>query len=134
VSGFIRALGVDLPRHRGHRRRGGAGLDRHPDPCRERPPLRARRPPAFAAQQPIERLLEPAEIAEMIAWICGPGGAAVTGTRLSVTAASRSSGTGFIGWPSALVGTAYEDLITGILWGAQTRIPANTRVPFELSD
>jgi len=38
----------------------------------------------FAAQQPIERLLDPAEVAAMIAYLCGPGGAAVTGTIVSV--------------------------------------------------
>ena len=40
--------------------------------------------PAFAAQQPIERLIEPAEIAAMVAWLMGEGGAAVTGATLPV--------------------------------------------------
>lgn len=39
---------------------------------------------AFAAQQPIERLLEPHEIAAMIVWLAGPGGAAITGAALPV--------------------------------------------------
>jgi SDR family mycofactocin-dependent oxidoreductase len=39
---------------------------------------------AFASQQPIERLIEPAEVAAMIAWLVGRGGAAVTGTTISV--------------------------------------------------
>ena len=39
---------------------------------------------AFAAQQPVERLLEPGEVAGLIAWLAGPGGAAVTGAELSV--------------------------------------------------
>jgi SDR family mycofactocin-dependent oxidoreductase len=39
---------------------------------------------SFAAQQPIERLIEPAEIAAMIAFLCGPAAAAVTGTTVSV--------------------------------------------------
>lgn len=38
----------------------------------------------FAAQQPIERLIEPAEVASLIAWLLGPGGAAVTGATLPV--------------------------------------------------
>jgi SDR family mycofactocin-dependent oxidoreductase len=38
----------------------------------------------FARQQPIERLIEPDEVAAMIAWLCGPGGAAVTGATLPV--------------------------------------------------
>jgi SDR family mycofactocin-dependent oxidoreductase len=39
---------------------------------------------AFSSQQPIERLIDPAEVAATIAWLCGPGGAAVTGTTISV--------------------------------------------------
>lgn len=38
----------------------------------------------FARQQPIERLLAPAEVAAMIAWLAGPHGAAVTGADLPV--------------------------------------------------
>ena len=39
---------------------------------------------AFAAQQPIERLIEPAEIAELIAWVLAPGSGAVTGAELAI--------------------------------------------------
>jgi SDR family mycofactocin-dependent oxidoreductase len=39
---------------------------------------------SFAAQQPVERLLDPAEIAAMVRWLAGPGGAAVTGADLHV--------------------------------------------------
>jgi SDR family mycofactocin-dependent oxidoreductase len=39
---------------------------------------------AFAAQQPIDRLLEPAEVAAMIAWLAGPAGSGVTGAALAV--------------------------------------------------
>jgi NAD(P)-dependent dehydrogenase (short-subunit alcohol dehydrogenase family) len=35
---------------------------------------------AFAAQQPIERLIDPAEVAALIAWLAGPDSGAVTGT------------------------------------------------------
>jgi len=38
----------------------------------------------FASQQPLERLIEPAEVAAAIAWLASPGAAAVTGTVLSV--------------------------------------------------
>lgn len=38
----------------------------------------------FASQQPIERLLDPAEIAEAIAWLAGPAGAALTGAAIPV--------------------------------------------------
>jgi len=40
--------------------------------------------PSFAPQQPIERLIDPAEIAAMVAFLLGPGGAAVTGATLPV--------------------------------------------------
>jgi SDR family mycofactocin-dependent oxidoreductase len=39
---------------------------------------------AFAAQQPVDRLLEPDEVAEMIAWLAGPNGSAVTGADIPV--------------------------------------------------
>ena len=35
---------------------------------------------AFAAQQPIERLIDPAEVAALLAWLAGPDSGAVTGT------------------------------------------------------
>jgi NAD(P)-dependent dehydrogenase (short-subunit alcohol dehydrogenase family) len=39
---------------------------------------------SFATQQPIERLIDPAERAVTIAFLCGPAGAVVTGTTVSV--------------------------------------------------
>jgi SDR family mycofactocin-dependent oxidoreductase len=39
---------------------------------------------AFAAQQPLERLLDPDEVAAMIAWLAGPAGGAVTGADIPV--------------------------------------------------
>jgi SDR family mycofactocin-dependent oxidoreductase len=39
---------------------------------------------AFAAQQLVERLLEPKEPAALIAWLCGPQASGVTGAALSV--------------------------------------------------
>ncbi len=41
-------------------------------------------PESFAAQQPLERLLEPAEVAAAIAWLMGPSAEAVTGVTLPV--------------------------------------------------
>jgi SDR family mycofactocin-dependent oxidoreductase len=84
VSGFIRALATDL--------RGFGVTAAAVAPGSTDTPILAESArlygidgaPAFAAQQPIERLIEPAEIAAAIAWLCGPGGAAVTGTTVSV--------------------------------------------------
>lgn len=39
---------------------------------------------AFADQQPIERLLEPEEVAALIVWLAGPSGAALTGANIPV--------------------------------------------------
>jgi SDR family mycofactocin-dependent oxidoreductase len=39
---------------------------------------------SFAAQQPIGRLIEPAEVAAAIAWLCSPAASAVTGADLRV--------------------------------------------------
>jgi SDR family mycofactocin-dependent oxidoreductase len=39
---------------------------------------------AFAAQQPVERLLEPDEVAALVVWLAGPSGSAVTGANLPV--------------------------------------------------
>lgn len=84
VSGFVRALGADL--------RGTGITASAVAPGSTDTPILAESArlydldgaPAFAAQQPIERLLDPAEVAAMIAWLCGPGGAAVTGTTVAV--------------------------------------------------
>lgn len=54
----------------------GGLLDRAPDPARERAALEAR--------QPIGRLVSAAEVAEAVAYLAGPGAAAVTGTALAV--------------------------------------------------
>ncbi len=84
VSGFVRALGVDL--------RGTGVTAVAVAPGSTDTPILAESARLydldaasdFATQQPIERLIDPAEIAAMIAWLCGPGGAAVTGTTISV--------------------------------------------------
>jgi SDR family mycofactocin-dependent oxidoreductase len=41
---------------------------------------------AFAAQQPLERLLEPEEVAGMVVWLAGPAGSGVTGAALAMDA------------------------------------------------
>jgi NAD(P)-dependent dehydrogenase (short-subunit alcohol dehydrogenase family) len=38
----------------------------------------------FAAQQPVERLLEPEEVADLIVWLAGSSGSAVTGADLAI--------------------------------------------------
>ena len=74
VAGLVRALAVELGRHRRDRQRGQPGLDRHRDPGRERPavrpaPARRRSPPSSR----LGRLLDPAEVAAVLAFLAGPG-------------------------------------------------------------
>ncbi len=84
VSGFIRALGADL-RGTGVTACAVAPGSTDTPILAESARLYALDATAdFATQQPIERLIDPAEIAAMIAFLCGPGGAAVTGTTVSV--------------------------------------------------
>jgi SDR family mycofactocin-dependent oxidoreductase len=84
VSGFVRGLAADLR---------GTGITANAvSPGSTRTPLldesaRLYALPSaedFAAQQPLERLIEPAEIAAAVAWLVGPGAAAVTGATLPV--------------------------------------------------
>jgi NAD(P)-dependent dehydrogenase (short-subunit alcohol dehydrogenase family) len=84
VSGFVRALGADL--------RGTGITAVAVAPGSTDTPILAESArlydlesaAVFSHQQPIERLLDPSEIAATIAWLCGPAGAAVTGTTLSI--------------------------------------------------
>jgi SDR family mycofactocin-dependent oxidoreductase len=84
VSGFVRALGAEL--------RGTGVTASAVAPGSTDTPILAESARLyelesaadFSRQQPIDRLIEPAEIAGMIAHLCGPGGAAVTGATLSV--------------------------------------------------
>jgi SDR family mycofactocin-dependent oxidoreductase len=84
VSGFVRALAADL--------RGTGITAIAVAPGSTDTPILAESArlyalegaPAFAAQQPIERLIDPAEIAATIAFLCGPAGAVITGTTVSV--------------------------------------------------
>jgi SDR family mycofactocin-dependent oxidoreductase len=84
VSGFVAALGADL--------RGTGVTAAAVAPGSTDTPILAESArlyglegaPAFASQQPIERLIEPAEIAALIEWLLGPGGAAVTGATLPI--------------------------------------------------
>ena len=45
----------------------------------------------FAGQQLVERLLEPAEPAALIAWLCGPASCGVTGAALPVDGGMTTS-------------------------------------------
>ncbi|MBS1843473.1 MAG: SDR family oxidoreductase [Actinobacteria bacterium] len=84
VSGFVRALATDL--------RGTGVTACAVAPGSTDTPILAESARLydldaaadFAPQQPVERLLDPAEIATTIAFLCGPGGAAITGTTVSV--------------------------------------------------
>jgi SDR family mycofactocin-dependent oxidoreductase len=84
VAGFIRALGVEL---------GGTGVTANAvSPGSTATPIldesaRLYDLPgaeAFAAQQPLGRLLQPAEVAAMLAFLAGDGASAVTGAVIPV--------------------------------------------------
>jgi len=73
VSGFVRALGADL-RGTGVTTVAVAPGSTETAILTESARLYALEGAAdFAAQQPIERLIEPSEVAATIAWLCGPG-------------------------------------------------------------
>jgi NAD(P)-dependent dehydrogenase (short-subunit alcohol dehydrogenase family) len=48
-------------------------------------------PEEFAAQQLVERLLEPEETAGLIEWLCGPASGGVTGAALPVDGGMTTS-------------------------------------------
>jgi SDR family mycofactocin-dependent oxidoreductase len=84
VGGFVRGLAADLR---------GSGITANAiAPGSTDTPILAESarlydldsPADFAAQQPLERLLDPAEPAAMIRWLLGPEAAAVTGALLPV--------------------------------------------------
>jgi SDR family mycofactocin-dependent oxidoreductase len=84
VSGFIRALAADL-RGTGITAAAVAPGSTDTPILAESARLYALESAAdFATQQPVERLLDPAEIAATITFLCGPGGAGITGTTVSV--------------------------------------------------
>ncbi len=84
VAGFVRGLAADL--------RGSGVTANAVSPGSTRTPLLEESariyglgsPEEFAAQQPLERLIEPAEVAAAIAWLLGSDAAAVTGATLPV--------------------------------------------------
>ena len=84
VEGFIRGLAADLH---------GSGVTANAvAPGSTDTPLLAESarlfelpsPRDFAPRQPLERLLEPEEVAAMIAYLLGPGGSGITGATLPV--------------------------------------------------
>jgi NAD(P)-dependent dehydrogenase (short-subunit alcohol dehydrogenase family) len=84
VTGLVRALAVEL--------RGTGVTANAVSPGSTRTPILAesarlyglRSAEDFAAQQAIERLLDPEEVAALIVWLAGPAGSAVTGADLAV--------------------------------------------------
>jgi SDR family mycofactocin-dependent oxidoreductase len=84
VTGLVRALAVEL--------RGSGVTANAVSPGSTRTPILAesarlyglRSVDEFAAQQAIERLLDPEEVAALIVWLAGPAGSAVTGADLAV--------------------------------------------------
>jgi NAD(P)-dependent dehydrogenase (short-subunit alcohol dehydrogenase family) len=86
VSGFVRALAADLH---------GSGVTANVvAPGSTDTPLLAESarlfelpsPRDFAPRQPLERLLDPDEVAATIAFLLGPGGSGITGATVPVDA------------------------------------------------
>jgi SDR family mycofactocin-dependent oxidoreductase len=84
VAGFVRALAADLRATGVSAAAVAPGSTDTPILAESARLYDLAGAPDFASQQPIERLIEPAEIAATIAFLCGPGGAAITGTTVSV--------------------------------------------------
>ena len=84
IAGLVRALAVEL---------GGTGITANAvSPGSTDTAILAESarlygldsPERFAAQQPLGRLLDPAEVADALAFLAGPGGAAITGAVVPV--------------------------------------------------
>lgn len=84
VTGLVRALATDL-RGTGVTASAVSPGSTNTDVLAESARLYGLAGPAeFAAQQPVERLLEPAEVAEALAWLASPQSSAVTGAAVPV--------------------------------------------------
>ena len=79
VTGFIRALAVELGRHRASPPTRSAPAPRAPTSSTSPRGSTASTTEAFAAQQPLGRLLEPDEVAALIAWLASPQARGATG-------------------------------------------------------
>jgi SDR family mycofactocin-dependent oxidoreductase len=84
IVGLVRALGLEL--------RGSGVTANAVSPGSTRTPLLTQSARLyglgsaedFAGQQPIERLIDPQEVADLIAWIAGPGSGAITGAEMPI--------------------------------------------------
>ena len=84
VAGLIKALGLELrgtgsPPTRSHRARPG-----HRSLIESARLYGLEHAEVFAAQQPLERLIEPDEVAALLAWLAGPDADAMTGAIIPV--------------------------------------------------
>lgn len=84
VAGFVRALATDLRGTGVTANAVAPGSTRTPILIESARLYELDSEEAFASQQPLERLLDPAEVAAMIAWLLGSEGSGVTGATLPV--------------------------------------------------
>ncbi len=84
VVGLIRGVAMDLAEHGVTANAVSPGSTRTPILEASARVYGLESGEAFAAQQPIGRLLEPGEIAAAITWLCSPASSAVTGADIAV--------------------------------------------------
>jgi len=84
VIGLIRAVAMDLAEYGVTANAVSPGSTRTPILDASARIYNLESAESFAAQQPIGRLIEPAEVAAAIAWLCSPAASAVTGADLRV--------------------------------------------------
>jgi NAD(P)-dependent dehydrogenase (short-subunit alcohol dehydrogenase family) len=84
VAGLIRALAVELGPHGVTANAVSPGSTATPILAESARLYGLPDREAFAAQQPMQRVLEPSEVAAVLAFLAGPGGSATTGAVLPV--------------------------------------------------
>ncbi|MEZ5383458.1 MAG: mycofactocin-coupled SDR family oxidoreductase [Microthrixaceae bacterium] len=84
VAGLVRSLAAELGPENVTANAVGPGSTRTPMLEASAGVYGLRRMDDFGRQQPIDRLLEPEEVADAVAWLCSPGASGITGAMVPV--------------------------------------------------